>query len=157
MRRVSESSPPLPNQLPLKHSSDHHLQILNAKTLYFWMAIFTVYLHCLSRILPYDHYTKDFQRKIISWSIVFSFVTLKPWHRFSRNTSWCLQTSKHIVLSNGIQKYFQMIDPGFPFYRQEMALAISQQVPVLTGGPGSFLPCTGCKETHRSPFGYLKQ
>lgn len=50
-----------------------------------------------------------------------------------------------------------MIVPGFPFYRQEMALAITQQVPVFTAEPGSFLPCTGCKEADSSPFGYLKQ
>lgn len=100
-------------------------------------------------------YEKDFfQRKTVSWSPVSFFVTLD---KFPGKMSQCLQTSNHISLSDAIQKYFQMLDPGFPFYRQEMALVITQQVPVFIVWPGSFFPSARCKETHRSPFGYLCQ
>lgn len=87
------------------------------------------------------------------------FLSLLLWSldKFPGNVSQCLQTSNHISLSDAIQKYFKLLDSGFPFYRQEMALVITQQVPVFTVQPGSFLPSARCKETHRSAFGYLCQ
>lgn len=134
--------------------SEDHLQILNAKKPCFWMAIFTVYLHCCSRLFPSKHHMITVWKGLLpekNSQLVHCFflcyseaLTSFLW------TSQCLQTSNPISLSEAIQKYFQMLDPCFPFYRQEMALAITQKVPVFTAGPGSFLPCTRCKETQIS-------
>lgn len=135
--------------------SEDHLQILNAKNPYFWMATFTIYLHCHSRLFSSKHHMITVWKGLLpeeNSQLVHCFFLLLLWSldKLPVNMSQCLQTSKHISLSNAIQKYFQIFDPGFLFYRQEMALAITQQVPMFTAGPGSFLPCTRCKETQIS-------